>query len=292
MKIKTKYMLPYVFSVVLMTPESEAAAIATVVLLGGKRVKMTPNSFLMIHRPWAMAVGTSDEMTATADLLDKMDDRITSLYVDRLKKSGKESGNISLRVKRMMDAETWLTAQEALDMGFIDEIIEANKETNIIQMQPALARYQHTPAALLINNKPENMTAQEMLKNIRAMLGGAGDEPVTAIPATDAPIAATEPAPEMTAEKAKELLAAAGYAVLSQDELTALTAKMDEEKQTNAELLQTVQTVAAEVVALRNQVKAQVGAPSGGSSSEGKKETPKASPFDALAAIVNAKLTR
>ena len=51
------------------------ASIATVVLLAADKVKMTENSFLMIHRPWSQAFGNSDELEATADLLDKMEEK-------------------------------------------------------------------------------------------------------------------------------------------------------------------------------------------------------------------------
>ena len=241
------------------------ASIASVVLLAGKKVKMTPNSFLMIHNPWTMAMGDSTELSATADLLAKMEEKLKGIYVEKLEKSGKTEGNVQLKVKRMMDAETWLTAQEALDMGFIDEIQEASKQANIVQMQPALARYVNTPAALLINSKTEDMTAQEVLKKVKAMLGGA-DEPETV-----EAVAETETkAPEMTAEQAKDLLEKSGFKVMTAEEITALTAKSAEVEETNVQLAQTMQALAGEMQALKAQVKQQIAAPSGGSDNAAK----------------------
>ena len=86
-----------------------------------------------------------------------MEAKLQNIYVSKLEKSGKTSGNLALKVKRWMDAETWFTAQEALDAGFIEEIQEATKQANIIQMQPALARYVNVPAALFNNQKPEDI---------------------------------------------------------------------------------------------------------------------------------------
>lgn len=264
------------------------ASIASVVLLAGKRVKMTPNSFLMIHNPWAMAVGTSTEMSQTAELLDKMGEQLTNIYVSRLESSGKASGNTRLRVQRMMDAETWLTAQEAFDMGFIDEIQEASKQANIIQMQPALARYVNTPAALLPPQNSDDMTAKQLLDKVKAMLGT--EQETVEAEATVEATTKTDETVTITADQAKEVLAAAGYAVMTAEELAALTAKVDEESQTNTQLAETMQTLAAEVVALRNQVKAQVGMPSGGTTSDVKADNkPKASAFDGLAAIFKQK---
>lgn len=266
------------------------ASIASVVLLAGDKVRMTPNSFLMIHNPWTLAMGDSAELSATADVLAKMEEKLQNIYVSKLEKSGKASGNIALKVKRMMDAETWLTADEALDMGFIDEIQAATKEANIIQMQPALARYVNVPAALFNNNKPEDMTAQEVLKKVKAMLGGA-DEPET----VDA-VADTQPekAPEMTAEQAKDLLEKSGFKVMTAEEIAALTAKSAEVEETNVQLAETMQALAAEMQAVKAQVKQQMAAPSGASTrtDEAPKEKPAASKFTGWAEMFKAKLAR
>lgn len=56
------------------------ASIATVVLLAADKVKMTENSFMMIHRPWGNAVGNSEELEATAELLDKMEEKLLDVY--------------------------------------------------------------------------------------------------------------------------------------------------------------------------------------------------------------------
>lgn len=265
------------------------ASIASVVLLAGDKVRMTPNSFLMIHNPWTLAMGDSAELSATADVLAKMEEKLQNIYVSKLEKSGKTSGNIALKVKRMMDTETWLTADEALDMGFIDEIQEASKQANIIQMQPALARYVNVPAALFNNNKPEDMTAQEVLKKVKAMLGGA-DEPETVEAVADTETKALE----MTAEQAKDLLEKSGFKVMTADEIAALTAKSAEVEETNVQLAETMQTLAAEMQAVKAQVKQQMAAPSGASTrtDEAPKEKPAASKFTGWAEMFKAKLAR
>lgn len=275
------------------------ASIASIVMLAGKRVKMTPNSFFMIHNPWTMAIGDSEELMANAELLAKMEKKLQDIYVAKLKKSEKYSGNIALKVKRMMDAETWLTAQEALEIGFIDEIQEADKEANIIQMQPALARYVNTPAALLINN--DNMTAKEILNKVKAMLSGEEiaevetDVNATAEqPETVETTAPEEPAPAMTPEAAIEFLQSAGYKVMTAEEIAAQAAKAEELEQTNTALAETMQALATEMTLVKSQLKQAIGTPSGASSDTNKKPTsqPQPSKFDALAAIWNQKMQR
>jgi hypothetical protein len=237
-----------------------------------------------------MAVGDSIELTATADLLAKMEEKLLNIYVSKLQKAGKVDGNLSLKVKRMMDAETWFTAQEALDMGFIDEIQEVTKEANIVQMQPALARYVNVPAALFNNSKPEDMTAQEVLKKVKAMLGGA-DETETVEATTTEPVTT---APEMTADQAKELLEKSGYKVMTAEEIAALTAKAAEVEETNVQLAETMQALATEMQAVKAQVKQQMSAPSGASNRSDSKpeEKPASANFKGWAKMFTQKLTR
>jgi len=224
-----------------------------------------------------------------------MEKKLLNIYVSKLQKSGKVEGNIQLKVKRMMDAETWLPADEALEMGFIDEIQEATKTANILQMQPALARYVNTPAALLINQNSEDMNAaQKLIKDIRAMLGSA-DEPevVEATP----PVVETETpaqAPALTAEAAMEFLQKSGYKVLTAAEVTELTTKTAEVEETNVQLAETMQALATEMQTVKAQLKQGLGAPSGASDQAGApaKETPKVSKFDGLAAIWNSKINK
>lgn len=98
-----------------------AASISSIIALAGDEVRMAENAFFMIHEPWSISVGTAEDMRKEADLLDKVGGTIVKTY---MKKSDKEEDEI----KDMMAAETWMTAQEALDNGFIDEIEEDNDE--------------------------------------------------------------------------------------------------------------------------------------------------------------------
>lgn len=269
------------------------ASIASIIMLAGKRVKMTPNSFFMIHNPWTMAIGDSEELFANAELLAKMEKKLQNIYVSKLQKSGKIEGNIELKVKRMMDAETWLTADEALAMGFIDEIKETKKQANIIQMQPALARYVNTPAALLINS--EDMTAKEILNKVKAMLSGEDTEPaepaIVEAPAVETP----PPAPQMTAEEAIAFLQQTGYKVMTEDEVRQLTEKQTEVEQMNTQLAETMQALASEMQIVKAQLKQTIATPSGASTGTDQKPTSnqaQASPFDALAKIWNNKMQR
>ena len=229
------------------------ASIATVPLMSGDVVKMTKNSFLMIHSPWGGAIGTADEMRNTADTLEKMDDMLVDFYVDSIKKRNKAGDDTPMRVKEMMAAETWLTAQQAHDLGFIDEVIQGGQyenQINAIPMQNRLSQYRHTPAALI--NKTDNMS---FFQSIKKALGGEDT----------APQASASDAVDLTAARAA--LEAAGFTVA---EATQAADTNDADGVTVGDITESTQLLAQEVAELKAQLKQKVGAPSGGGQSDGK----------------------
>jgi ATP-dependent protease ClpP protease subunit len=92
-----------------------AASMAGYIAMSGRPVLMAENALLMIHNPWTIAAGESDDLRKQADLLDTMKSALVRGYQ---RKSGMDSTEIS----RLMDEETWLTALEATALGFVDAI--------------------------------------------------------------------------------------------------------------------------------------------------------------------------
>lgn len=136
--------------------EGICASMATVISLAGHHVKMAANGFYMIHNPWGVAMGDSSELRDQAELLDKIRQNMVGAYVA---KSGKSAEQIS----EWMDAETWFTAEEALEAGFIDEITDALAIAASANRFSRLARFRHAPRSLLtpsIHNM-ENETVTE-----------------------------------------------------------------------------------------------------------------------------------
>ena len=88
-----------------------AASIASVIACAGKTLAMGEGSFLMIHNPWAYTQGTAEDLRKDADTLDKMRDAIIAVY------KGKCGGD-EKDLKALMDAETWLSRDEAREAGF------------------------------------------------------------------------------------------------------------------------------------------------------------------------------
>lgn len=101
----------------------DAASAATLIALGADEVRMAENVFFMIHNVWTVAVGDSGEMRKTADLMDKFNDNIKDVY---RKKTGLRKSEIT----KLMDEETWFTAKEAKEKGFVDTVTESNAILN------------------------------------------------------------------------------------------------------------------------------------------------------------------
>ena len=102
-----------------------AASAATLITCAGDTVRMPKNALFMIHNPSTIAMGDSEEMRKQADVLEKYKNSITETYLQKV--------NIDKeKLSELMDNETWLNAEEALEYGFIDEIIE-NADIQVVE---------------------------------------------------------------------------------------------------------------------------------------------------------------
>lgn len=124
-----------------------AASIASVIALAGDRVVMADNALFMIHNPSGLVMGTSGDMRKMADVLDKIRSTMSGVY------SGK-SGKPEDEINTMLDEETWMTAAEAKEAGFVDEIAE---EMDLA----ACARFVPIMAKAGFKRIPENISAEK-----------------------------------------------------------------------------------------------------------------------------------
>ncbi len=96
--------------------EGLAASMATVIALAADKIEMTSNSLFMIHSPMSNVFGNKSQMRRQINALEKVESTMLNVYTKRTKLSED-------KVSLMMETETWLSADEALDLGFIDEVI-------------------------------------------------------------------------------------------------------------------------------------------------------------------------
>jgi len=280
------------------------ASIATVVLLAADNVKMTENAFMMIHRPWSYTMGNADELEATAELLDKMEAKLLDIYTASVIKRKGDQKNLKEIITNMMAAETWLTAQEALEFGFIDEIVKVGeKNIDMLPLQNSLNKFLNVPAALLTNTKKEDEMGSSILEKIKSLLNSIDETPPVENVIEEEEKVIEEPEMDEV-EKAISMLKEKGYIVMSPDEMDAINSKQkeemesmykktDEQKNSINEIETVLETLGNELVALRAQVKKGVGLPSGGSAHEKVQETKaKSSYFDSFASLVQSKISQ
>jgi ATP-dependent Clp endopeptidase proteolytic subunit ClpP len=137
-----------------------AASIASVIALAGDKVVMAENALFMIHKASGMVMGTSDDMRDFAEKLDKVNGSIATTYQTKTKKEEAE-------INDLMAAETWMTATEALDFGFVDEIAGEADMAACAKFVPVMAKagFQHIPGS--IQARKEKPTAREAEKALR-----------------------------------------------------------------------------------------------------------------------------
>ena len=93
-----------------------AASAASVIAMAGTRVCMSPTSMMMIHNPFTMAMGDTEEMRKAIQLLDEVKESIINAYQI---KTGLSRDELS----KLMDGETWMNALKAKELGFCDEVL-------------------------------------------------------------------------------------------------------------------------------------------------------------------------
>lgn len=98
-----------------------AASAASVIAMAGDEVLMSPVSMMMIHNPATIAFGDHEQMQKAIDMLSEVKESIINAYVIK-------TGQSRAKLSHLMDAETWMDATKAVELGFADGVIEKNNE--------------------------------------------------------------------------------------------------------------------------------------------------------------------
>ena len=101
-----------------------AASAASVIAMAGTKVLVSPVSMMMIHNPATMAFGDTGEMQKAIEMLSSVKDSIINAYEIK-------TGMSRAKLSRLMDAETWLDAHAAIEMGFADEMMQRNAADDV-----------------------------------------------------------------------------------------------------------------------------------------------------------------
>ncbi|ERH55272.1 MULTISPECIES: head maturation protease, ClpP-related [Bacillus amyloliquefaciens group] len=127
-----------------------AASIASVIAMAGDTITMPDNAMFMIHNPYMGMLGNASEFRKAADDLDKVTDSIVSTYLN------KTDGKISEEeVRKLMNEETWLTAEESQTYGFCD-VKTDKKEIAACKDKHVLAKFKNVPKDIMDKNSNQN----------------------------------------------------------------------------------------------------------------------------------------
>jgi ATP-dependent Clp protease protease subunit len=103
-----------------------AASISSVILMAADKITVPKTSLVMIHNPESIAIGDSAILRKEADVLDRVKATIVAAYAEKTKKKPED-------IAALMDAETWMTGEEAVKNGFADTLDPAKNITACYQ---------------------------------------------------------------------------------------------------------------------------------------------------------------
>lgn len=180
------------------------ASVASVMLMAApkKRRFMTANAKLMVHNPWTYAQGDAATLERTAEELRAIEDQLIEIYHDA-------TGIAKSKLRKLMDEETWLTADEAVEMGFVSGIYEpvkafakldmSNWTDKLAQRLGVKADAAAAPAVDTAQLEAQLAAAVALVEDLKAQLAAAnaalaasdaaGAKAVEALEAQDATIA-------------------------------------------------------------------------------------------------------
>jgi len=131
-----------------------AASISSVIAMAGDVIRMPSNSMMMIHNALAGMVGNAEELRKMADDLERITNSTKETYLT--KSNGKLTED---KLTELMDAETWLSAYEAVQYGLADEVLEENEMVASVNSE-IMNKYKNVPKDL-IKKEQTAMTAEE-----------------------------------------------------------------------------------------------------------------------------------
>ncbi len=140
-----------------------AASAASVIAMAGTKVLMAPTAMMMIHNPATVAMGDHREMASAIDMLDQVKESIVNAYEIKTSLPRKQ-------ISKMMDETTWMNAMKAIELGFIDGIIEDGKQNPDVKayafsansVEKALINKISAKAEPITDNVPEGRAVDEL----------------------------------------------------------------------------------------------------------------------------------
>lgn len=148
-----------------------AASAASVIAMAGTKVLMAPTALMMVHNPLTIAIGDTDEMQKAISMLDEVKESIINAYQVKTNQS-------RAKISHWMDAETWMNANKAIELGFADGVLEDSKRH---QATPTYAFSRRAVTNSLLDKvktkeqpkpepKPQGLLAESLQKRLNLII--------------------------------------------------------------------------------------------------------------------------
>lgn len=134
--------------------EGLAASIASVIAMAGDTITMRSGSMMMVHMPWTLSQGNAEEMRKTADTLEKTGDSIVDIYSER-------TGLTTDEIKNIMNDETWLSAEEAVEQGWATKLDKKEAVMNSVPKE-ILGRFSNVPKNVLARVEKKTLSQDRL----------------------------------------------------------------------------------------------------------------------------------
>lgn len=153
-----------------------AASAASVIAMAGTKVLMAPTAMMMIHNPLTAVFGNYEDMQKAIEMLDEVKESIINAYEIK-------TGQSRAKLSHLMDAETWMNANKALELGFCDGLLEdekklgmsvgfafSRKEVNNAFMNKVVAKIPKTPEPEVVETGRSVADLKQAIKQIKEVI--------------------------------------------------------------------------------------------------------------------------
>lgn len=145
-----------------------AASIASLIMLAGNHISISNVSQIMVHQAATIAAGNADDFSSVVEQLNKVDAIIVAEYV-------RKTGKTTEEIQHLLKNETFMNADEALDLGFVDEVVTADGEPQASNSHKEVLAYLASLSSANKNKSHISSSAASAIAAMTASLSGGSD---------------------------------------------------------------------------------------------------------------------
>jgi ATP-dependent protease ClpP protease subunit len=141
-----------------------AASAASIIAMAGDKVQIAKSAFFMVHNAWVAVVGNRNDLSELAKTLEGFDAAMAGIY-------SAKTGMSKQKVAALMDAESWIGGDDAIEHGFADELIEVDRSSKAERSKAKALTVRRVESAL----RAAGLSKSEAVKLIAELKSSAGD---------------------------------------------------------------------------------------------------------------------